>query len=925
MRKYLPILASLFWLTSLNAQDVNPKIRGGWNNTPFEDFAEELKKETGIHSYFKKEWVEDLYITTGPDSLMLRTLLGRHIYQHGLTYSLVNSDKLYLLPSKKLYTELPEFVVSEEEDWRKDGKDGLSESEEKYLQGRKADMTETILVGNRRADFPSRPVTITGSIINTESGEPVTGAAMIIQETGKGSITNAQGKVSMAITPGKYIVLFSFVGMKDEKAVLEVYDAGTFNLEMEPEVIALTEVQIVGNEFRKVKGTEMGVEKINVNAIKQIPVLMGEKDIIKVSQLLPGIVSASEASSGLNVRGGNADQNVFFIEDIPLFNTSHSFGFFSAFNSDIIRDFSIYKGNIPARYDGRLSSVFDVTTRKGNLKKYTAHAGISPISAHLTMEGPFQKEKGSILLSGRASYSDWLLNRVEDPLIRNSNASFYDIAASGFYKLGEKDNLNIFVYNSRDQIGLHELNNYDYENRGASFKWAHQFSPSFRSELSAIHSSYAFSTESINIPAMAYQHDYNIAHNEIKLNFNLLKGLNHEINFGGNVIYYPLDRGEVLPLGEDSYRNPVMLGKEQGLLTGIYLSDNITITKWLTLYAGLRFNRYTYLGPQEVNTYAEGSEKREENVNGSLTFNKWDPVVSYNGPAYRTGMNIKLASNASLKFSFSRMNQFLYMASNTVTLAPDDQWKLADYHLKPQSSYQYSAGLYKYFPDYDVNASIEFYKKENSNILEYKDGADFVNIPAAEMSVLQGQQSTEGVEFMLEKKSGRFDGWLSYTYSRSMVTVDGENPWERINNGEPYPSNYDKPHVLNLVGTFRINRIFVLSSSMVYSTGRPYTPPESLYYIDGQPYISFSSRNGDRIPDYFRSDVSLTIEGNLKKDKLFHSTWIFSVYNLTGRNNPQSIFFRSEDDEIKAYQLSIIGVPIFTVTWSVKLGNYASN
>jgi outer membrane receptor protein involved in Fe transport len=399
--------------------------------------------------------------------------------------------------------------------------------------------------------------------------------------------------------------------------------------------------------------------------------------------------------------------------------------------------------------------------------------------------------------------------------------------------------------------------------------------------------------------------------------------LNHEFNFGGNLIYYPLDRGQVEPLGE-SFRKPVNLGKERGLQSGLYLSDKITITDWLTLYAGFRFNTFTNLGPADVNHYFEGTEKKEENIAEVMTYDDWEPVVTYTGPAVRSGLNLKLAANTSMKLSFSQMNQYLFMASNTISVAPDDQWKLADYHLKPQSSYQYSAGVYQYFPETDVNASLEFYKKENRNILEYKDGADFVNIPEAEISILQGDQSTHGVEFMLEKKSGRFDGWLSYTWSRSMITVDGDKPWEKINGGKPYPSNYDKPHVLNLVGTYRINRIFVFSSSIVYSTGRPITLPESLYYIDDQPFISFSGRNAERVPDYFRSDLSLTIEGNLRRDKLFHSTWIFNIYNLTGRNNVQSIFFRSEEGKIQGYELSIIGVPVFTITWSVKLGNYAS-
>ena len=899
-------------------------VPGRYDNAPFKEFADKLYEQTGIRSFYREDWINGVKITAIEDSIKLRTLLTRNINQYGITFSLVPPNRLYLLYNKNLVSELPVFVTSERDARRKDAGAELTESEQKYLQGRRPDMLATITIGNKRPDFPTRPVTIIGRITDSKTGEPVTGATMVIESTGKGAVTDINGNVSMAIKPGKYTVTFSFVGMQNKRALLEVYSTGAFNLEMDPEAIALTEVQIVANEHRKVKGTEMGLERININAIKQIPVLLGEKDIIKVSQLLPGIVSVSEASSGLNVRGGNADQNVFYIEDIPLFNTSHAFGFFSAFNSDIVRDFSIYKGNIPARYGGRLSSVFDVVTRRGNMKKYTAHAGISPLSTHLTLEGPVKRDRGSVLISGRTSYSDWLLSRVTDPVIRNSNASFYDFAGSFHYRLGEKDDVNLFIYRSDDRIGLHELNNYDYQNNGISFKWTHQYSPSLRSELAAIYSSYSFNTESINLPSLAYQHDYAIGHNEIKMNFNLLAGLNHELNFGGSLIYYPLDRGDVLPYGESSIRKTVPLGKEKGIQGGLYVSDKLTLTRWLTLYAGMRLNTFTYLGPKDVNTYFEETEKVEENISGVLSYGPWEPVTSYMDPSIRTGVNLNIARNSSLKLSFSQMNQYLFMASNTVTLAPDDQWKLADYHLKPQNSYQYSAGLYQYWPANDVNASIEFYRKENNNILEYKDGSDFVNIPDAEMSILQGKQSNQGMELMLEKKSGRFDGWLSYTYSSSIVTVDGKNPWDKINNGNPYPSNYDKPHVLNLVGTFRINRIYTFSSSMVYSTGRPVTLPESLYFIGDKPFISFSERNNERVPDYFRTDISLTVEGNLKRDKPFHSTWIFSVYNITGRNNTQSIFFRSEEGEIKGYKLSIIGVPIFTATWSVKLGNYAA-
>lgn len=924
MKKIFVTILFFCWVGWIFSQTYNPYISGDFKNIPFEDFSKKIYNEHQIHTYYKPEWVKDIEFSADADSIPLRKILDRFLLPNKLHYTLLPSGSLYILRTKNLITALPDFKSSEITETKATPNEVDAQQEKKYLVGRQANVKEHFVIGKRKASFDKGAVTVQGRITNAVTGEPVPGVTMYVPETGKGSVSNANGIISMPVLPGRINAKFSFIGMKTKEVLLEVYESGSFSLSMEPEMITLSELRIVANDRRKIQGTDMGLEKINFQSIKQLPVLLGEKDIIKVSQLLPGIVSASELSSGVNVRGGNADQNVFYLEDIPLFNTSHSFGFFSAFNSDIVRDFSVYKGNIPAEYGGRLSSVFDVSTRKGNLKKFGASAGISPITAKAVVEGPFQKDKGSFLLSARASYSDWLLKQVNDPQIRNSSASFADFSGSFFYRLGEKDDVNLFLYGSTDDITLYQLNNYAYNNAGGSFKWAHQFAPNLRSELFAIRSAYNFSSENIAIPAIAYQHDYEISHNELKLQFSLLQGLNHKIKFGGSLIYYPINRGEILPLGENSFRKPVNLGKEQGLQSGIFLSDEYKINNWITIYGGIRFNTFTYLGPKKVNAYVPGVAKTEQTVSEVKDYSRGEAIVTYYDPAFRTGLNLQALPNTAFKLSFSQMNQYLFMASNTVTLAPDDQWKMADPHIKPQHSNQFSAGIYHSFSEANVAVSVEAYGKINKNILEYKDGADFVNIPNAEISILQGTQRASGVEFMLEKKTGRIDGWISYTYSRAFVKVDGDQPWERINNGNPYPANYDKPHVLNVVSTYRLSRILILSSSIVYGSGRPVTLPESIYFIDDQPYISFTERNAARIPDYFRADISLTIEGNLKRNKILHSSWNLNVYNITGRKNVQSIFFRSENATINGYKLSIIGVPVFTVSWNVKLGNYAT-
>ncbi len=891
----------------------------------FTEFARYFEDQTGIQLYYKPQWVEDIKVDLSVDSADAISVIRKLINPAGLHISYYYPDRMVILPGSSIRNDLSYLTGETGEERYTPAGEKENGEKEKYLEvTRPEKMVKTIVVGERASGSARYPARIRGRIKDIDSGEPVIGATMVISETGKGAISDQHGMVSMSLLPGRYNVQFSFIGMEPFNCQLNVLSDGDFSIQMQSTVIALNEVQIIGNHYRDINSTDVGVERLSMKSVKQMPLFMGENDVIKISRLLPGITSAGEASAGVNVRGGSADQNIFYVNRVPVYNTSHMFGFLSAFNSDIIQDFSVYKGNIPVNYGGRLSSVFNIITRKGNRKNFTVHAGISPVSANATLEGPIKKEVASFLVSGRTSYSDWMLTRMEDPLLRDSKAGFYDFSGAISTSPGEKDDFNAFYYQSFDRFAYGTMSDYEYGNRGGSVEWKHAFSPAFSSTLTAAVSDYTFENTEKHQISQAYNHRYKLAHNEVVAEFSWVPALKHSFDLGASLIKYSLDRGKVIPAGEESLRIPVDLGFESGLEGGLFVSDNISLTPWLSIYAGLRYSFFSELGPKNVRLYEEGLPKTESTVTDTIQYDQNESITFESGPEIRTAVNIKTGQNTSVKLAFSQMRQYLFMLSNTVSISPIDQWKLSDYHLAPPEGYQYTFGIFHIWPRWGLSGSVETYYKHTKNIVEYRDGANFISSPFTEISVLQGIQNAYGVEFMLQKSSGRLDGWINYTYSRSITQVKGKNDSESINRGDPYPSNYDRPHVLNLISSFHINRRITASANVVYMSGRPVTYPSSLYYINDYVYIDYYSKNQVRVPDYFRIDASLSIEGNLKAKKPFHSTWSINVYNLLGRNNPQSIFFEPRENFLKGFSFSVIGVPIFTVAWNVKLGNYES-
>jgi len=911
---------------SLKGQDFDIVFRGSYQDIPFEDFVKDVEQKTNLSFYYQESWIRGIRVTASGDEISLRRTLDITLLPAGLYYHMEGTGEVYLSDREPLVSKLPDYsgsggkaeVTGEQE------VAGLTSTEQKYIDGRKVGMLETISVGTRAEGERKNVAVLHGKITDVETGDPLIGATIYFEELKKGAATDVDGRFSMVVNPGKYTVELKCMGMEDRHNYLEVLSGGNLALSMKRSVIALTEVVVQANRYHNVRGTQMGFDRLNYKVLNEVPVVMGEKDVLKVIQMLPGVQTVGEGAAGFNVRGSGADQNMIYVNKVPVYNSSHLFGFFTSFSPDIVKDFTLYKSNLPASYGGRLASFFNITARQGNLNKYTARGGISPVTARLSVEGPIQKGKSSFILAGRTTYSDWILTKLEDPVLRESKANFNDLSGMLTWEPGEKTLIKAFGYYSHDYFMLGTTNQYEYNNAGGSLNIRRRLGSRVSGDLALVYGTYDFTTMNEQVASESWTQSYRIDHYETRLDMSWLSLGKHKLTFGGNAILYKLDRGDVLPYGDISLRVPVDLGLENGLETAVYLADEISLTPRLTLYGGLRFVAYFSLGPDEVQVYGEGLPIQAGSVVEVIDAEPYELIKTYTGLEPRLAVNFMLGANNSLKLSYNRVNQFLFMLSNTIAISPTDQWKLCDYNIVPPYVDQVSMGFYQDFPRGGISTSLEVYYKKIEDVVDYRDGASFISTPNVETVTLQGEQEAYGFEALFKKSAGKLSGWIAYSYARSMMRVDSEFPSEQINHGDLYPSNFDRPHNLSIVTNVKLNRRLSFSANLVYTTGRPVTYPVSIYYMDGIQFVDYADRNSYRIPDYFRLDLSVNLEGNLKERKLFHSYWMLNFYNLTGRQNAYSVYFQNDDGVINGYKLSIFGQMVVTLSWNFKLGNYAS-
>jgi len=892
------------------------------NNSRWADFQKETESAFGVTYYIQSDSAVDFHMKIPSDTLLLIQVLRSNFEQQGYKVATDKHGSIFITKGVSIKTELPLGFFTKPTFVSKEELGAQQKSQNNQLTTSKVYIAKTIIIGDQSLKVPNKKCQLSGIVTSSSDGQPIIGGTIFINELKMGTATNEFGYYQLELLPGKHTLTFNSLESIERNVKIDLLSSGKLNITLDQNLYQLQEVEIKSSQNDNVRGTQMGFEKISARMISEIPVVMGERDIIKIALLLPGVTSVGEGASGFNVRGSPSDQNLFVIENTPVYNTAHLFGFFSAFNPDMIDDFTMYKGSIPARFGGRLSSIFDISTKTGNMEKYSARGGISPITARLMVEGPIFKEKVSFIVGLRSTYSDWVLRMVEDPEIRNSTAYFGDVVLGMDAIVNNKNKIKLFSYYSEDRIKLYNSTSYQFQNQGASIDWLHGFSSKDDLNISFAYSDYSFEEENSELEFAAYKQNYRLVHSELKADLNLRPSDKHTINAGVSGILYNLDRGEHLPLDSLSSEIPISFGQEKAVEAAIYLSDEWKITPLITLVGGLRYNLYSYLGPQSVYEYLPNAPMTPVNIADTLHFGDNQPIKTYGGLDFRFSSIFMLNPNLSVKASYNRLHQYIFMLSNTIALSPTDTWKLADYNIEPMVGDQFSVGMYTNFgKNYEL--SVEGYYKIVNNLVEYKDGADLVTSQVVEQDILQGKLNAYGIETMIKKPFGKLSGWINYTFANSSVLVDNKITGESINFGKRYPSNYDHPHTLNIVANYKVSRRIILSGNLIYSTGRPITYPAAIYYLDGQKILHYTQRNEYRIPDYFRIDVALKLEGNLISKKLLHGVFIFSVYNLTGRKNAYSVYFKSEHGQINGYKMSIFGTQIFSVTYDFKLGNYA--
>lgn len=771
--------------------------------------------------------------------------------------------------------------------------------------------------------FAQEKFTLSGTISDDSSNETLIGASVYIKEIQKGATTNEYGFYSISLPAGTYTVQISYVsfGTKEETVVLNSNIRKNVNLTTDSK--ELQEVVISDNRKRaEIRRPEMSVNRMTAEEIKKMPVVMGEVDVLKSILQLPGVTNAGEGSSGFNVRGGSADQNLILLDEATIFNSSHLFGFFSVFNADAIKDMKLYKGGIPARYGGRLSSVLDIYQKEGNKKDFHMTGGIGVISSRLLAEGPIVKDKASFLVGGRASYAHLFMKMSGN----ENSAYFYDLNTKLSYKLNDNNNLYLSGYFGRDLFDISKSFSNVYGNAVLNLRWNHLYSDKLFSNMSMIYSDYYYGLE---LGFIGLKWDSGIKNYNLKYDFKHYLTDKFKLNYGVNAIYYDFNPGTVSPSGKDSAINPDQLEKKYAFEPAIYIDAEHELTDKLTVSYGLRYSMFYRLGSQNMNIYANDQPvsfsdelKIYEKATpiGTKHYGSGKTIADFNNLEPRVGVAYKLDDSQSVKASYNRMAQYLHLITNTSSPTPLDVWAPSDNFIKPQLLDQVAVGYFKNFKDDNYSLEVEAFYKKIKNKIDYIDGADLIANKAIEQVVLNGRARSYGLEVLLRKNSGKLTGWVSYTLSRTEQQTPGRTAGETgINNGDWYRAGYDKLHNLSVTGSYQYTDKWSFGAIFALQSGQPATYPDGYYQYGDVNVPVYGSRNGDRLPIYHHLDVSATYTPKPEKTKGWQGEWVFSIYNLYNRQNAASMTFRQNDKTgaNEANRLSIFGI-IPSVTYNFK-------
>lgn len=824
-----------------------------------------------------KPEVETVVIPPLPDSLLSRTSSG----------TLPDGD--FKLGEKTIYSSLPAGFFS----------DGQTNSNDELLR--------LINAGNEMVTFANKvyevgipenakgdKAFVRGTVRDVLSGEPLAGVAVFDTRTGAYTMTDTYGLYQIQLPVGENTLGFSGYSLEDLNLNVMVNSDGGLDVVMKEKITSLKGAVVSAESMVNHRDARMGIEKIRINTITKVASAFGEADVLKAVLTLPGVKSVGEASSGFNVRGGSTDQNLVLFNDGTIYNPSHLFGVFSAFNTDVINDIELYKSSIPAEFGGRISSVLDVRGREGNSNKVQGSLGLGLLTSRFHVEGPFGDGKTTFIVGGRTTYSNWLFNLLPaGSAYSGGNASFSDLNASVTHRVNDRSTIQAYGYWSRDKFSFDGDTTFRYSNLNASIKWRSTVSDRTSFTLTAGYDSYTNILDNAFNDVSGYSVVTGIDQAFLKGGFKTVITDRHTLSYGASSTFYDLNPGEMDPLGPSSLVAPHYLNRQNAVESALYVSDNWRPGEKLSFDAGLRYS----------------------------AFNAINPSKFYGAPEIRLSGKYSFRENLSFKAGFNSMNQYIHLISNTASVSPMDAWHLSSEKVKPQDGWQAASGLYWTIADNKLDLSVEGYYKRLSHYLDYKSGAVLIMNDNLEDALVETYGKAYGIEFMAKKALGKLNGWLSYTYSRSLLREMEDRGISTINGGDWYPAPHDKPHDFKLVGNYKFTHRYSLSFNIDYSTGRPVTIPVSTYYYGGGMRLAYSTRNGYRIPDYFRMDLALNIDPGHYLRKLTHMSWTLGVYNVTGRKNAYSVYYTTHGGaSISGYKVSVFAAPIPYINLNLKFG-----
>lgn len=757
--------------------------------------------------------------------------------------------------------------------------------------------------------FAQKRVTVSGYVRDADTGEELIGANIFIQETGNGTISNQYGYYVVSLAPGFYTLVYSYIGYNSVSKALNFTLDESLSIELKESSSNIEEVTITAEAPNSnITSLETGSTKLMISSIRKIPALLGEVDVIKAIQLLPGVQVTSEGSSGFSVRGGSPDQNLILLDEATVYNASHLMGFFSIFNNDAIKDVKLYKGDIPARYGGRLSSLLDVRMNDGNDKEFSGSGGIGTISSRITLEGPVFSKKGSYLISGRRTYADIFLPLARDTAVRDNSLYFYDLNAKINYTLNENNRLFLSGYNGND-VFANDFAGMNFGNGTFTLRWNHLFSKKLFSNFTLVNSRYRYELGTPDDAVPRFTWSSNLVDYALKTDFTYFHAPEHTFRFGLATTYHIIEPGEIITQTGNDEADTTKYSTNFAMESGGYISGESKLSERLSARYGLRFSLFSNVGKATVFSYNENYD-----VTDSTVYPRGKFFNSYHGLEPRIALNFTIDESNAIKLSYSRTIQYMQLASNSSAGTPLDIWFPASPNIRPQISNQVSTGYFRNFRDNRIESSLEFYYKRMDRSIDFAEHAQLILNRYLEGEIRTGYAVSYGAEAFLRYSGQRFSGWISYTYSKTTRYFD------EINYGEPYPAPYDKPHDLALVASYDISERLSLSANWIYSTGLPFTLPTGRYIIEGNVIPVYTGRNQYRLADYHRLDLALTIKESGKRKKPWAGEWNISVYNAYARKNPWTLNFiqDSEDPNSTYAEMTYLFSIIPAITYNFK-------